>query len=180
MNKDGWKYNNNKGKQKIMVGQKWPPLSNKYELLTLEDNENTTTEREPRTKANPESNYVKAINDTQKLHEEDALLVDDTDQMHHESMDEVGETSIGTIISPLKEQAKSLVTTQQIKGIAKMKSHMHARKEDENGMEINKDMRTWPRVKWNPGCKVTSLLNTGCQQIKLKDKKKLVQGNVWK
>ena len=38
----------------------------------------------------------------------------------------------------------SLVTTQHIKGITKMKRHMRARKEEENGMEINKGMRRWP------------------------------------
>ena len=45
-------------------------------------------------KANLEGNYVKAINDTQKLQQEDGLLMDDTNQMHYESMDEVGEISI--------------------------------------------------------------------------------------
>ena len=63
MKEDGWKYNTNKGKQKIMVGQEWLPLSNKYALLTLEDNENKTNERKARMNANHESNYVEAIND---------------------------------------------------------------------------------------------------------------------
>ena len=45
MNEDGWKYNNNKGKQKIRVGQECLPLRNKYTLLTLEDNENKTMRR---------------------------------------------------------------------------------------------------------------------------------------
>ena len=61
----------------------------------------------------------------------------------------------------------SLVTTQHIKGITKMKRHMRARKEEENGMEKNKGMLKWPRVKWNPQYKATPLLNIG-QQIKLK------------
>ena len=74
------------------------------------------------------------------------MLVDVTDQMHHESMDEVGEINVGKVVSPLKEQSKSLVTTQYIKGIAKMKRHMRARKEEGNGMEKNKGMRKWPRV----------------------------------
>ena len=67
----------------------------------------------------------------------------------------------------MKEQDKLLVTTQHIKGIAKMKRHMRARKEEENGMEKNKGMRKWSRVKWNPQYKVTPLSTTG-QQIKLK------------
>ena len=149
MKQDG-NNNNNKGKQKIMVGQEWLPLNNKYELLTLEDNENTTNERGARTEANPESNYMGAINDTQKLQQEDDLVVAETDQLHQECMDEVRKISIGKVVSPLKEQPKSLVTTQQIKGIAKMKRHMRARKEDKNGMEKNKFMCTWMRVKWNP------------------------------
>ena len=67
--------------------------------------------------------------------------------MHQECMDEVGEISIGKVVSPLKEQDKSLVTTQHIKGIVKMKRHMRARKEEENGMEKHKGMRKWSRVK---------------------------------
>ena len=46
MNEDGWQYKNNKGKQTNMVGQEWLPLSNKYELLTLEDNENIANDKE--------------------------------------------------------------------------------------------------------------------------------------
>ena len=58
MNEDGWKYMNNKAKQKLNYGwTTWLPLSNKYELLTLKDNENITNERESRSKANSESNY---------------------------------------------------------------------------------------------------------------------------
>ena len=41
-----------KGKQKIIVGQEWFPLSKKYELLTLEDNENIANHKEARSKAN--------------------------------------------------------------------------------------------------------------------------------
>ena len=100
MNEDGWQYKNNKGKQTNMVGQEWLPLSNKYELSTLEDNENITNEREARMKANSESNYVRAINDTHKLQQEDDLSVVEIDQMHHESMEEVGEISIGKGVSP--------------------------------------------------------------------------------
>ena len=39
MNEDGWKYNNNKGKQKIIVQEEWLPLNNKYTFLTLRENE---------------------------------------------------------------------------------------------------------------------------------------------
>ena len=87
--------------------------------------------------------------------------------MHQECTDEVGEIRIGKFVSPLKEQDKSLVTTQHIKGIAKMKRHMRARKEEETGMGENKGMRKWSRVKWNPQYKTTPLSNTG-QKIKLK------------
>ena len=62
-NEDGWKYNTYKGKQKVMVGQEWLPLRNKYALLSLEDNENKPNEREARTKATHESNYVEAFTD---------------------------------------------------------------------------------------------------------------------
>ena len=60
--------------------------------------------------------------------------MDDIGQLLHESKDEVGELNVGKVVSPLKEQAKSLVTTQYIKGIAKMKRHMRARKEEGKGM----------------------------------------------
>ena len=113
-----------------MIGQEWLPLSNKYELLTLEDNENIANDKEARSKANSESNFVSVVNDAQNLQQEDGLFVVETDQMHQECMDEVGEIRIGKFVSPLKEQDKSLVTTQHIKGIAKMKRHMRARKED--------------------------------------------------
>ena len=85
---DGWKYNTYKGKQKVMVGQEWLPLRNKYALVSLEDNENKPNKRETRTKATHESNYVEAINDMQNLQQEDHLVGDDIDQMRHESMDE--------------------------------------------------------------------------------------------
>ena len=166
-NEDGWKYNTYKGKQKVMVGQEWLPLRNKYALLSLEDNENKPNEREARTKATHESNYVEAFTDMQKLQQEDNLVGDDSVQMCHESMDEVGELNVGKVVSPLKEHAKSLVTTQYIKGIAKMKRHMRARKEEGKGMEKNKGMRKWPRVNWNLQYKAIPLSNTG-QQIKLK------------
>ena len=94
-NEDGWKYNINKGKQKVMVGQEWLPLRNKYALLTSEDNENKPNEREARTKATHESNNVEAINDMEKLHQEDNLVGDNIGQMLHESMDEVGELNVG-------------------------------------------------------------------------------------
>ena len=54
----------------------------------LEDNENKHNEREAKTKATHESNYVEAINDMQNLQQEDHLVGDDIDQMRHESMDE--------------------------------------------------------------------------------------------
>ena len=95
------------------------------------------------------------------------MLVVETYQMHQECMDEVGEIRIGKFVSPLKEQDKSQLTTQHIKGISKMKSYMRARKEEETGMGENKGMRKWSRVKWNPQYKMTPLSNTG-QQIKLK------------
>ena len=44
---------------------------------------------------------------------------------------------------------------------------MLEKRTSENGMEKNKGMRKWSRVKWNPQYKVTPLSNTG-QQIKLK------------
>ena len=67
MNEDGWQYKNNKGKQTNMVGQEWLPLSNKYELLTLEDNENIANDKEARSKANLEGNFVSVVNDTHNL-----------------------------------------------------------------------------------------------------------------
>ena len=78
MNEDAWKYINSKGKQKIMVGQEWLPLSNKYELLTLEDNENIANDKEARSKANLESNFVNVINDMQTWQQEDNVLVVET------------------------------------------------------------------------------------------------------
>ena len=104
MNEDGWKYMNHKGKQKSMVGQEWLPLSNTYELLSLEDNENIANDKEARSKANSESNFVSVVNDAQNLQQEDGLFVVETDQMHQECMDEVGEIRIGKSVSPLKEQ----------------------------------------------------------------------------
>ena len=92
--------------------------------------------------------------------------MDDIGQLLHESKDEVGELNVGKVVSPLKEQAKSLVTTQYIKGIAKMKRHMRAKKEEMKGMEKNKGMRKWPRVDWNLQYEAGPLLNTG-QQIKV-------------
>ena len=89
------------------------------------------------------------------MEQEDRLLVAEIDEMHQVCMDELGEIRIGKVVSPLKEQDKSLVTTQHIKGIAKMKRHMRARKEEENGMEKNKGMYKWSRVKWNPQYKET-------------------------
>ena len=62
------------------------------------------------------------------------MLVVETDQMHQECMDEVGEIRIRKFVNLLKEQDKSLVTTQHIKGISKMKRHMRARKEEGKGM----------------------------------------------
>ena len=165
-NEDGWKYNTYKGKQKVMVGQEWLPLRNKYALLTLEDNEHKPNEREERTKETHVSNYVEVINDMEKLHHEDNLVGDVIGQMLHESMDEVGESNVGKVVSPLKEQPKSMVTTQDIKGIAKMKRHMRAKKEEMKGMEKNKGMRKWPRVDWNLQYEAGPLLNTG-QQIKV-------------
>ena len=53
--------------------------------------------------------------------------------MHQECMDEVGEIRSRKDVSPLKGEEKLLGTTQHIKGIGKMKRHMHARKEEENG-----------------------------------------------
>ena len=165
-NEDGWKHNTYKGKQKVMVGQEWLPLRNKYALLTLEDNEYKPNEREERTKATHESNYVEVINDMTKLHQEDNLVGDVIGQMLPESIGEVGELNIGKVVSPLKEQSKSLVTTLDIKGIAKMKRHMRAKKEEMKGMEKNKGMRKWPRVNWNLQYKAGPLSNTG-QQIKV-------------
>ena len=167
MNEEGWKYMNNKGKQKIRLGQEWLPLSNKYELLTLEDNENIANDKEARSKAHSESNFVNVINDMQMLQHEDNVLESESNQMHKECRDEVGEISCRKDVSPLKGKDKLLVTTQHIKGIAKMKRHMRASKEEENGMGKNKGMCKWSRVKWNPQYKVTPLSNTG-QQIKLK------------
>ena len=54
---------------------------------------------------------VRTINGAQKLQQEDDLLVAETYEIHHECMDEVREISIGKVVSPLKEQDKSLVTT---------------------------------------------------------------------
>ena len=147
-----------KENEKLWSDKIWFPLSNKYTLLTLEENENKTNEREARTKATHESNYVEAFTDMQKLQQEDNLAGDDSDQMCHESTDEVGELNVGKVVSPLKEHAKSLVTTQYIKGIAKMKTHMRARKEEGKGMEKNKGMRKWPRVNWNLQYKVAPSL----------------------
>ena len=73
---------------------------------------------------------MSVVNDTQNLQQEDNLLVIETNHMHHECMDEVGEIRIRMFVSPLKDQDKSLVITQHIKGIAKMIRHMRARKED--------------------------------------------------
>ena len=56
------------------------------------------------------------------------MLVAEIDEMHQVCMDELGEIRIGKVVSPLKEQDKSLVTTQHIKGIAKMKRHMRVEK----------------------------------------------------
>ena len=97
---------------------------------------------------------MEALIDMQKLQHEN-LVGDDIDQMRHESMDEVGELNVGKVGSPLKEHAKSLVTTQYIKGIAKMKRHICARKEEGKGMEKIKGMRKWPRVNWNLQYKAT-------------------------
>ena len=82
-------------------------------------------------------------------------------------MDEVGELNVGTVASPLKEQAKLLVTTQYIKGIEKMKRHMRARKEEGTGMEKKKGMCKCPRVNQNLQYKATPFFNIG-QLVKLK------------
>ena len=110
---------------------------------------------------------LETINDMQKLQQEDNLVVDNMDQMRHESMDEVGELNVGKFGSPLKEQAKTIVATQYIKGTSKMKRHMCARKEEGKGMEKNKGIPKWPRVNWNLQYKATPLSNIG-QQMKLK------------
>ena len=62
---------------------------------------------------------MNVINDMQTLQHEDNVLVSESNQMHQECMDEVGEISSRKDVSPLKGKDKLLVTTQHIKGIAK-------------------------------------------------------------
>ena len=82
MNEEGWKYMNNKGKQKSRLRQEWLPLSNKYELLTLEDNETIANDKEARSKAHSESTFMNVINDMQTVQHEDNVLESESNQMH--------------------------------------------------------------------------------------------------